>query len=98
MGMKVCHVVDAGTASRMPDQAAASIRCYLFDDIGLGQPGKRIVQGKRLTERRGKNAAKARQRLRMRGSGCPSADNLPNRGQVQTDHAILEKKDTVFAE
>jgi hypothetical protein len=81
----------------MPDQTTASVRCYPFNDIGLGQPGKRIVQSKRLTERRGEDAAKARQSLRMRGSGCPSADNLPNRGQVQTDHAILKKTDAVFA-
>jgi hypothetical protein len=94
--MKLGHIVDAGAASRMPDQIAAIIRCYPFDSFGLGQPDKRIVEGEGLTENSGKDATKPRQNLRMSGSRCPSANNLSNRRQVQADHAILENTHPVF--
>ncbi len=94
--MECCHVVDPGAASSISDQTAAPVHRYPFDDFSLGHPSKRIVYGKGPPEHRGKDATKARQDLRVSGSGSPSADDLSNRRQVQTYHAILEETDTVF--
>ena len=48
-----------------------------------------------LTEYRRQHAPKPGHRLGVRGSGCPGADDLANRRQVQTYHAIFEKADAL---
>ena len=97
MGMQHRHVVDAGAASRVSDQIAAPICRYPFDDLRLCQPNERIVYIERATEDVGKQAAKARQNLWMRGSGSTSADDLGNRRQVEADHAIFENSRVISA-
>ena len=98
MGMKLRHVVNAGAAPGVPDEVAATVRRYSFDDFCLPRPGERIVDTEVAAEHRREQALEPRQGLRMRRSCRPGADDLGNRGQIQADHAILEKTDAVAAE
>jgi hypothetical protein len=79
----------------MPNQIAASILRYPFDDFRLCHPGERIAYVKGVTENPGKHPTEARQRLRVRGASCPGADDLGNRRQVQTHNAVLEKENAL---
>ena len=98
MGMKLRHVVDAGAAPGVPDEVAATVRRYSFDDFCLRRPDERIVDTEVAAEHRREQALEPRQGLRMRRSCRPGADDLGNRWQIQADHAILEKTDTVATE
>ena len=58
-------------------------------------PSVWITHLKGAPENLGKHATEARQYLGVRGTGCPSSDDLGNWRQVQAHHAVLKKADAL---
>ncbi len=98
MGMKPCHIVDAGATPRVPNEIAATVRRYSLDDFCLRHPSERIVDAEIAPEHLREQATETRQGLRVRRSCRPSADDLGNRRQIQADDAILKKPDAIAFE
>ena len=83
MRMEPGHLMDAGTAARVPKQITATE--WILDLEGV-------------VEKLRKYPAESRERLWVRRSGRSGTNDLCNRGQVETDDAVLENADALFAE
>ena len=90
--MKYRHLVHTGATPRMRNQIAAPVRSNTVNYLGLGLPDERIAHVDGSVKRFGKYAMEPRQNLRMRGPSRPSADDLVDRRQVETDNTILEEQ------
>ena len=73
----------------MLDQVVAtSIRDDL-DDVSLGFPDVRVLDGERLARYQRDDVLEAPHHPGMRRPGCAATDHLGAHRQVQADHAVL---------
>ena len=77
------------------DEIAATALHDSLNDLRLRYPGVGVTDIEGLTENCGQDAPKSSQRLGVRGPRRPGSDDLADRRQIQTHHAIFEEEDAL---